>query len=504
MLNAVVAWFLRKRMNTIRQWMAHPHDTQERVLTQLLTQASGTGFGATHEFSSITHADTFRERVPVSDYDQLKPYIDRMMQGEHQLLWHEPVRWFSKSSGTTADKSKFIPMSTQSIEDCHFHGAIDLLSAYCEAHEQTRLFSGKGLIIGGSHQINSLNELQRYGDLSAVLMQNMGFFAQWYRTPELNIALMDDWEKKIEALSRSTLKEDVTNISGVPTWTIILIRRLFELSGKKNLQEIWPGLELYVHGGVNFEPYREQFRTLIPGDRMRYYQTYNASEGFFAFQLEPDAHDMVLHLDNGIFYEFMPMSEVGQPHPKTLLLQEVKTGVNYALVITTNAGLWRYVVGDTIRFTSVNPYKIVVSGRIKHFINAFGEEVIVENADAAIQQACLACGASVHDYTVAPVYLTAGSKGRHEWLIEFEQAPEDQERFTLALDQSLRAVNTDYDAKRSFDIALSLPSVVALPDGTFSRWLKQKGKLGGQHKVPRLSNHREVVDEILSLLRQPV
>lgn len=394
-------------------------------------------------------------------------------------------------------------MTEESIEDCHYRGAIDLLSAYCNANPNTKLLSGKGLIVGGSHQINPMNRSAVYGDLSAVLLQNMSFFAQWYRTPDLSVALMNDWEMKLEALANATVHEDVTNISGVPTWTMLLIKKLFEITGKNNLKTIWPNLELYIHGGVSFKPYRSAFRSLIQTGDMYYYETYNASEGFFGFQYGLEDDDLLLHLNNGIFYEFIPPTEFGKSSPRTVLLHEVITGENYGLVISTNGGLWRYVVGDTIRFTSVRPYKIQVTGRLKHFINAFGEEVIVDNTDCAIAEACRLTGAVVNDYTVAPIYLTLENRGGHEWLIEFSKSPEDLGYFAKVLDDSLRAVNSDYDAKRSHNLALLLPVIRVLRPNTFYNWLKSKGKLGGQNKVPRLSNDRSYVEEILATAELP-
>jgi hypothetical protein len=478
--------------------MDYPLDAQQKVFQYLMQQAKDTEWGKIHNYSTINYADDFRKNVPLQDYESLKPYILRMMKGEQNVLWNTPIKWFSKSSGTTSDKSKFIPMSYESIEDCHFRGSIDLISAYCVSNPDTKLLSGKGLIVGGSHQLNPENRNSFYGDLSAVLLENMSFFAQWFRTPDLSIALMDDWEIKIEALARSTLNEDVTNLSGVPTWTMLLIKKLLEISGKSSLKEIWPNFELYIHGGVSFKPYRGEFDKLIGNNQIYYSETYNASEGFFGFQFGLNDDDLMLHLNNGIFYEFIPASEFAKEDPKTVMLHEVRSGENYALVISTNGGLWRYVVGDTIRFTSVRPYKIQVSGRLKHFINAFGEELIVDNTDRALAEACSQTGAIVNDYTVAPIYLTTETRGGHEWLIEFTRLPASISDFQNILDQTLRAINSDYDAKRSHDLALLPPTIHILEPNTFYQWLKSKGKLGGQNKVPRLSNERKYVEDILS------
>jgi len=500
LVGSILSWFLRQRSSQILEFMEHPAECQEQVFQSLLENGRETEWGKQFDYNSIKTIDEYRQRVPLQDYDSLKPYIERIMKGEANPLWNSPVKWFAKSSGTTSDKSKFIPVTVQSIEDCHYKGTTDMLALYCQHNENSKIFDGKGLIVGGSHQINQLNSQSYYGDLSAVLMQNMSFFGQLFRTPDLSIALMDDWEKKIEAMAQATLHENVTNISGVPTWTLVLIKRLFELSGKDNLHDIWPDLELYIHGGVSFTPYRDQFLKITQPEKTRFYNVYNASEGFFAFQMNNTDEDMLLHTNNGIFYEFIPSSEIFNEHPKTILIDEVDTDTNYAIVISTNSGLWRYVVGDTIRFTSTRPHKIEVSGRIKHFINAFGEEVIVDNSDRAIAAASQLTGAEVRDYTVAPLYLSFGGKGGHEWVIEFAKMPSDIEVFAQLLDDNLRAVNSDYDAKRQKDIALHRLIIDVAPEGTFHAWLKSKGKLGGQHKVPRLCNDRKLVEELLVII----
>lgn len=491
-------------MNLIHAWMDYPLDSQLRVFRRLIQSAKETQWGKQYDYSTVRNPDQYRSRVPVQDYDSLKPYFLRMMGGENQVLWNTPIRWFSKSSGTTSDRSKFIPMSRESVEECHFKGGRDLLTAYCSSVSGSRLLRGKGIIVGGSHHPNASNQFTSSGDLSAVLMQNMTFFAQWFRTPALAVALMDDWEKKLDALARATMNEDVTNLSGVPTWTMLLLKKVLELKGKDNIADVWPNLELYIHGGVSFTPYRKEFNELIRHANMHYYQTYNASEGFFAFQLAKDDDDMLLHLNNGIFYEFIPEAEFSREQPRTQLLHEVTEGVNYGLLISTCGGLWRYNVGDTIRFTSIRPYKVQVTGRLKHFINAFGEEVIVDNADRALAEACQATGAEVRDYTVAPIFLTTQHKGGHEWLIEFARSPGDLKAFTSVLDASLRRINSDYDAKRQHDLALLPPRIRLLPEHSFYSWLKSKNKLGGQNKVPRLSNDRKYADEILQMLNLPV
>jgi hypothetical protein len=434
----------------------------------------------------------------VHEYEDLKPYIQRMMEGEENILWNTPIKWFAKSSGTTSDKSKFIPISEESLEDCHYQAAKDVLTLYYQSFPDSDLLTGKGLVVGGSHQVNQVNEEISYGDLSAVLLQNTPFWAHWLRTPELSVALLDEWEEKIELLAQTTILEDVTSISGVPTWTLVLIKRILEITGKRTLKEVWPNLELYMHGGVSFVPYREQFKKLIGGD-LHYLEMYNASEGFFAAQDDPAGDGLLLFTHHGIFYEFMPLEEYGKPFPVTIGLADVELDKNYALVISTNGGLWRYIIGDTIRFSSRNPFKIKVSGRIKHYMNAFGEEVIVDNSDKAISVASEKTGAIVNDYTAAPVYFSDNSNGAHEWLIEFEKEPAQMNTFITELDEALKSINSDYEAKRHKNIALRMPIVHNLKKGVFTEWLRRKGKLGGQHKIPRLSNERTYLEEILKI-----
>lgn len=483
----------------IKAWKNNPLDAQREVLQELVTSAQYTEFGRKYGFASLFNVKDFKAAVPVHEYNDLKPYIERIMQGEQDLLWNTPIYWFAKSSGTTSDKSKFIPISNESLEDCHFKASKDVLTMYYQYKPDSALLTGKGLLIGGSHSINPVNQEASYGDLSAVLFQNSPFWAHWLRTPDLSIALMDEWESKIEKIAEATITEEVTSVSGVPTWTIVLFKRILEITGKSTISEVWPSLELYMHGGVSFTPYRDQFRKLIGRD-INYLEMYNASEGFFAAQEQPGDEGMLLFTDHGIFYEFMPVSEYGKNDPQTIGLHQVETGRNYAVVISTNGGLWRYLVGDTIQFVSTAPYRIRVSGRLKHYINAFGEEVIVDNTDKAIAQACAATGALVNDYTAAPLYFSDSSNGAHEWLIEFERKPEDLEVFTAALDAALKDINSDYEAKRHKSIALRMPVVHALEKGSFNEWLRIRGKLGGQHKVPRLSNDRSFLEEILALI----
>ncbi len=498
LLSPAISSLARLRSWRIDAWRNNPIDAQREVLQDLVTSAQYTEFGRRYDFARLFSVRSFKEAVPIHEYDDLKPYIERIMQGEQGLLWNTPIEWFAKSSGTTGDKSKFIPVSEESLQDGHYRASKDVLSLYYLRRPDSELLTGKGLILGGSHTINPLNDEAQYGDLSAVLLQNSPFWGHWLRTPDLNIALMDEWESKIEKLAESTIKENVTSISGVPTWTLVLFKRILELTGCKTIAEVWPSLELYMHGGVSFTPYRGQFTQWIGRD-IQYLDMYNASEGFFAAQDDPAQPGMLLFTDHGVFMEFMPVEEYGSASPRTIGLADVECGRHYAPVISTNAGLWRYLLGDTIEFTTLSPFRVKVSGRLKHFINAFGEEVIVDNTDRALATACQQTGAIVIDYTAAPVYFNEKIQGAHQWLIEFEQAPARLEEFTALLDKALQQLNSDYEAKRYRNMALGLPQVQQLPRGTFAAWLRQKGKLGGQHKVPRLSNDRQLVEEILQL-----
>jgi GH3 auxin-responsive promoter len=498
LLSPAISSLARMRLWRIEAWKNNPFDAQREVLQDLVTSAQYTEFGRKFNFSQLFTTKAFKETVPVHEYEDLKPYIERIMNGEQNILWNTPIYWFAKSSGTTSEKSKFIPVSDESLHDGHYKASKDVLSLYYQFNPDSELLTGKGLVIGGSHTINPMNSEAQYGDLSAVLLQNSPFWGHWLRTPDLSIALMDEWESKIEKLAAITIKENVTSISGVPTWTLVLFKRILELTGKSKIAEVWPALELYMHGGVSFTPYKEQFRKLI-GKDINYLEMYNASEGFFAAQDVPGEEGMLLFTDHGIFMEFMPVSEYGKKYPQTVSLQDVELGRNYALIISTNGGLWRYLVGDTIQFTCLEPFRIRVSGRLKHYMNAFGEEVIVDNTDKAIAMACSKTGAVVNDYTAAPVYFSESSNGAHEWLIEFEKEPSDMESFTTELDASLKSINSDYEAKRYKSIALRLPVIRTLKKGTFSEWLRSKGKLGGQHKVPRLSNERKYLEEILQI-----
>ncbi len=500
-INSILTWVMKKRIHQMELFMKYPADVQHELLHKLLLTARPTEFGREHGFDEIVNYDDFARQVPVQTYEGIFPYIERMMKGEQNVLWPTEIKWFSKSSGTTNARSKFIPISSESLEECHYKAGKDLYCIYVNSNPETKIFSGRGLALGGSHQLNELDPSSSsyYGDVSAVLMQNLPVWAQLIRTPSLETALMSNWEEKIERLAKETAKVDVTHIAGVPTWTVLLLQRMMEQE-KKPIAEIWPNLEVFFHGAVAFAPYRSLFKSLIPNPAMQYWETYNASEGFFAIQDRKDSDEMLLMLDYGIFYEFIPMDETGGGQDETIPLNEVEVGKNYAMVITTNAGLWRYNIGDTVRFTSKSPYRIRISGRTKHFINAFGEEVIVENAEMAVTRACEATGGVITNFTAAPIYLDQNKRGGHEWIIEFHTAPRDIREFTAVLDDSLRKINSDYDAKRSHDLALVAPTIHSVPEGTFYEWMKRRGKLGGQNKVPRLSNSREFVDDILATL----
>jgi len=502
-VNTFMTWIFKNRMGQIENFKENPIEIQKEILTELIETAKKTDFGIKNRFSSIRSYSDFARQVPLHDYEEMKPYIEKTMKGTENVIWPTEINWFSKSSGTTSSRSKYIPVSQESLEDCHFKGGKDMLSLYVNNYPDSKLFSGKSLSIGGSLADNPFdkNSQAKVGDISAIIMENLPLWVQFARTPSLDIALMSDWEEKIEKMAREIMKENVVSISGVPTWTIVLLQRILDIKGTKNILEVWPNLEVFFHGAVAFGPYKKLFRELIPSDKMRYMETYNASEGFFAIQDQPHSEDLLLMLDYGIFFEFIPMEEWDKENPSVIPLQDVELGKNYALVITTNGGLWRYKIGDTVKFTSIKPYRIKITGRTKHFINAFGEEVIVENAEKAIQTAAEATGATITNFTAAPVYFDGSkSKGAHEWVVEFRSMPLDNDRFAFLLDQTLREINSDYDAKRFRDIALNAPKIHFVPEGLFEKWMKSRGKLGGQHKVPRLSNTREYIDEVLKLL----
>ena len=493
---------MQKRYRKIDAVRNRPLEIQEKVFAQLLTNAKLTKWGKQHGYKNIKTYREFAEQTPISTYEDLVPWFERIMLGEESALWPGKVTMFSKSSGTTNARSKFIPVTAQSLRDCHYKAGKDMIAVYLANREGTKVLSGKNMALGGSLSRAEENNKIWVGDVSALIMKNLPFWAQYLRTPSLDIALMDKWEEKIERMVATTLEENVTSISGVPTWMMILMNRILEKTGASSISEIWPNLEVFLHGAVSFTPYREVFKKLIPNPAMTYLETYNASEGFFGIQDDLSLEgQMLLMLDYGIFYEFVPMEQAHDPFPTALTLDQVEIGKNYAVVISTNGGLWRYRIGDTIRFTSLFPFRIQVSGRTKHFINAFGEEVMIDNAELALARACEKSGAVVVDFTVAPEYMQAGKQGRHEWLIEFSKLPESEEIFVETLDSELRKINGDYDAKRYKDMALLLPRIRVAPVQHFYNWLKSKGKLGGQHKIPRLSNSREYIEPMLAMIQ---
>ncbi len=500
LLNTILTWIMKKRIAQIAFFMDNPHEVQEETFRRLLYTARDTEWGRQYGYADAPSVPQFKERVPISTYEELYPSIERLMQGEQNILWPTEIKWFAKSSGTTNARSKYIPVSAESLEDCHFRGGKDLMTLFIHNRPDTKVFTGKGLSIGGSLQSSANNIFS--GDVSAVVMKNLPMWAQFIRTPQLEVALMDKWEDKIEKMARITAQENVTSILGVPTWTIVLLERILAMTGKSSILEVWPNLEVFAHGAVSFQPYRDLFTSkLIPSASVAYMETYNASEGFFGLQDDLSRPDeMLLMLDYGIFYEFIPLEEINREFPHTLTLDEVELNRNYAMVISTNAGLWRYKIGDTVKFTSLHPYRIKITGRTKHFINAFGEEIIIENAETGITRACQETGAVVSDFTAGPVYMEGGKRGCHEWIIEFTQSPGNLMHFTQVLDSTLRDINSDYDAKRYKDMALRLPIVHSVPEGTFYQWMKKRGKLGGQHKVPRLSNSRDYLDDILEMM----
>ena len=498
--NSLFSWIIKKRIHQIDLFKKYPLEVQDEVLMNVVERGKNTEWGREFDFESIQSYADFNKKVPLTNYEKLEPYVQRLLKNEQNLLWDADIKWFAKSSGTVSSKSKFIPVSKESLEECHYKGGKDLLSLYYNQIPDRKLYKGKHLILGGSAEINYFNSDSYFGDLSAIILKNMPWWAEIRRTPAKEIALMSEWEEKIEKLAHSTIEEDIYILAGVPSWTLVLCNRILEITGKTHLREVWPNLELFMHGGVNFDPYREQFRKMIPFDDMNYVETYNASEGFFGIQDDFTKNELLLMLDYGVFFEFIPMDQFdGVASKKVISLAEVELDINYALVISTNAGLWRYIVGDTVRFTSKTPYRFKITGRTKSFINAFGEEVVVENTEQAIRAACHATHAEIADYTAGPIFMEGKEKGGHEWVIEFKKAPDQLSDFVKVLDDTLKSVNSDYEAKRSSDLSLGPPKVVIATKGLFEKWLKLKDKLGGQHKVPRLNNNRQMIEELMTL-----
>ncbi len=499
MISTLFSMYVSPRLRAIDKFVAHPEEVQRQVLANLVKKGRDTEWGTGHQFEQIRDYDDFVRNVPLNDYETLKNFIDRMRQGEKNVLWPGRIRWYAKSSGTTNDKSKFIPVSPQALKDTHYRGGTDSVAIYFRNHPKNRMMKGKGLILGGSHQPNYNLPHSYVGDLSAVLMENIPVVARPFRVLSRQTALLADFEQKRNEIARETIGQNVTNLSGVPSWMLSVLNRILEVSGKKYIDDVWPNLEVFFHGGVAFTPYREQYNRIIRNPEMHYEETYNASEGFFGLQNDPNDVAMLLMLDYGVFYEFIPLEEVGKPNPIVLPLWAVEKDKNYALVITTSSGLWRYQIGDTVRFTSTNPYKFVISGRTKSFINAFGEELIVDNAEKGLEKACKETGAIISEYTAAPVFMDDNGKCRHQWLIEFEQKPDSLEHFSNILDQTLQSINSDYEAKRYKDITLQPLEIIVARPNLFNDWLKSKGKLGGQHKVPRLNNNRDIMDQLLQM-----
>jgi hypothetical protein len=500
LLNSLINWLNFKRIYQIQLYRDHPCEIQKETLLNLLYKAKNTWWGKKYEFDNIKSVSDFQKALPLQTYDDIRPFVARLRDGEPDVLWPGEVKWFAKSSGTTSDKSKFIPVTKDALEFCHLRGPKDVFALYIKNYPETKVLQGKTLTLGGSQRINNINNNSYYGDLSAILIKNIPFWTDFIRTPPADIVLIEDFEEKIEKIIDTSLDQNVTSLAGVPSWYLVMLKRILEKTGKNNILEIWPNLEVFTHGGVNFEPYRKQFNKLIPSEQMHYMETYNASEGFFGIQDDPSIQDMLLMLDYGVFYEFIPMKEFGKDNPDVLTLEEVEPDENYVMVISTNSGLWRYIIGDTIRFTSKYPYRIRITGRTKHFINAFGEEVIIDNAERALQVACKKTGAVIDEYTAGPVFMEDNNTGAHEWIVEFFTEPTDIEQFVTYLDDALKSLNSDYEAKRYKDLTLERPRMIMAPKGTFYRWMKSRNKIGGQNKIPRLSNDRQYLDELRKML----
>ena len=497
-INSIISWFLKKRKHQIELFLKYPINVQEELLLKLVNMAKKTEFGKENEFSTLKSYADFSQKVPIQKYETFEPLIERCRKGEQNLFWPTTIKWFAKSSGTTNAKSKFIPVSEDALEYCHLKAGKDMLCLYINNNPKTQLFMGKGLRLGGSSEVYQDND-SHFGDLSAIITENLPFWADFSSAPSQQVTLMSEWETKMEAIVNETINENITSLVGVPSWMLVLLHRVLEKTGKDNILEVWPNLEVYFHGGVNFNPYREQYKKLIPKADFKYYETYNASEGFFAIQDRNGSKELLLMLDYGIFYEFIPMHSYAGEDSVAIPLSEVEKGINYAILITTNGGLWRYLIGDTVKFTSTNPYRIKVTGRTKHHINVFGEELIIENAEEGLRLACEETNAIVTEYTVGPIFMEGKEKGGHEWVIEFTKAPESIAFFTEVLDNALKSINSDYEAKRYLNMTLMLPKVHEAKKGLFYSWLKKKDKLGGQHKVPRLSNSRAFIEELLKL-----
>ena len=494
LFNSVASWFLKKRIDQIELFKKFPNEVQQEVLRKLLVYNIDTEVGKKYDFKSIKNYKDFRNRLDPVSYEDISQDIERVRKGEQNIFWSTHIKWFAKSSGTTDSKSKFIPISYESLDDCHYKAGKDMLSLYFNNNENSKLLAGKCLRLGGSREIYENNK-SYYGDLSAIMIDNLPFWAELSSTPSQKTSLLPEWEKKVKAIIKESLNQKVTSFAGVPSWMMVLLKNVLKETNKDNILEVWENSEVYFHGGVNFEPYRSLYKDIFPSKKFKYYEIYNASEGFFAIQDQNNSSELLLMLDYGIFYEFIPINNTN----KIIPLGEVELNVNYAIVITTNSGLWRYKIGDTVKFTSLNPYRIKVSGRTKHFINAFGEELIVENAEIALAKTAQKNNCKIKDYTAAPIFMSSNKTGSHEWLIEFSDEPKDLEKFTKTLDKNLKKINSDYEAKRYKDSTMKMPKVIKARSGLFYDWLSSKKRLGGQNKIPRLSNSRDYLDELKSL-----
>lgn len=497
-VNSIASWVFKMRIQQIELFLKYPHEVQNELLIGLTQKAKHTEFGQLHGFKGMSSYSRFSDNVPISTYEDYAPMVERARTGELNVFWPNPIKWFAKSSGTTNAKSKFIPVSQDALDDCHYAASKDLIALYLNNNPESKLFDGQSLRLGGSKELYEENGTV-FGDLSAILIDNLPLWAEFKSTPSSRVSLMSDWTVKLQAIVDETLNDNVTSLAGVPSWMLVMLNHVLQTSGKGNLFEVWPNLEVYFHGGVSFQPYQEQYQKLLPNSKFKYYEIYNASEGFFAIQDQNNSSDLLLMLDYGIFYEFIPMKTFGSKSQKIIPLHEVELDHNYALVITTNSGLWRYLIGDTLRFTSLSPYRIRITGRTKHHINAFGEELIIENADDALKTSCTVTGAELVDYTAAPIFMEGKEKGAHEWIIEFKTPPKNMDDFTILFDQSLKSLNSDYEAKRANNMTLNPPVVHQGRSGLFQDWLASKSKLGGQHKVPRLSNSREYLEELKAM-----
>ena len=496
LFHSIASWALKKRITRIELFVKYPNETQQEVLLKLLNTAKNTEIGKKYKFNSIENYEDFKNRLPIVKYEEISKSIERCRQGEQNIFWPSPIKWFAKSSGTTNSKSKFIPVSTESLEDCHYKAGKDMLSLYLNNNKDSQLMVGKCLRLGGSGELYENNN-SYFGDLSAIFIDNLPFWAELGSTPSNKVSLMTEWESKMEAIISETLNEKVTSLAGMPSWMFVLLQNALKRKKVKKISDIWPNIEVYFHGGVNFKPYKNQFENLFNDKQLKFYEIYNASEGFFAIQDQNNSSELLLMLDYGIFYEFLSMDSFNDLKQNIIPLWEVKVGINYALVITTNAGLWRYLIGDTIKFTTLKPYRIKITGRTKHFINVFGEELIIENAEEAISLSAKEFSVSIINYTVGPVFMKKNSKGGHEWLIEFDKPPKNIEYFSIFLDKKLKELNSDYEAKRYKSMTLKKPLITIAKKNLFYEWLSSINKLGGQNKIPRLSNSRKYIDSLL-------